>query len=303
MNYFSSYAKDLIKDTIQRNASPVRLEQGIVDKGGIGDSNSSLSTSASDESNRQNQNTGSLLHSFSTNDASIGEYKHTVTVGNYSLKITGSNLDLVRVNKLIQNLNNFRKKKKNISFYLIWKICKWQMAKLVLDEYFSGEFESANSGVEFFNIEEEQPVVPAKSTSQIQSSSTQTTSFDGNDSTESDETYKPVQNSDTNNESGKIILFNFFLKKNKNFLNYTTSILTVVVSDMKGLSYEFLLQCSTGPYAKRVPADWARIQEECPNIVRKVRIQYYYLSLQALFSQIRFLFILNSWLLLFFLFT
>lgn len=29
--------------------------------------------------------------------------------------------------------------------------------------------------------------------------------------------------------------------------------------------------CSTGPYAKRAPVDWARIQKECPNIVRKVR--------------------------------
>jgi hypothetical protein len=38
-----------------------------------------------------------LLHSFSTNDASLGEYKYTVTVGNQSIKITGTNLDLVRV--------------------------------------------------------------------------------------------------------------------------------------------------------------------------------------------------------------
>lgn len=104
---FSSYAKDLIKDTIQRNASPVRLEQGGSDKGGIGGSSSSLNSSASDESNRLHQQQhhqqqasrfrSTLLHSFSTNDASIGEYKYTVTVGNHSLKITGSNLDLVRV--------------------------------------------------------------------------------------------------------------------------------------------------------------------------------------------------------------
>lgn len=30
------------------------------------------------------------------------------------------------------------------------------------------------------------------------------------------------------------------------------------------------MMCSEGPYAKRAPADWARIQQECPNIVRKV---------------------------------
>lgn len=100
----ASYAKDLIKDTIQRNASPVRLEQSGGEKGAMGGSSSSLNSSASDESNRLQHNQqhnsrlrSSLLHSFSTNDASIGEYKYTVTVGNQSLKITGCNLDLVRV--------------------------------------------------------------------------------------------------------------------------------------------------------------------------------------------------------------
>lgn len=100
--HHNSYAKDLIKDTIQRNASPVRLEQGGGEKGAMGGSSSSLNSSASDESNRLQQQQSSrlrssLLHSFSTNDASIGEYKYTVTVGNQSLKITGCNLDLVRV--------------------------------------------------------------------------------------------------------------------------------------------------------------------------------------------------------------
>lgn len=38
-----------------------------------------------------------LLHSFSTSDANLGEYKYTVTVGENSLKITGSDPDLVRV--------------------------------------------------------------------------------------------------------------------------------------------------------------------------------------------------------------
>lgn len=101
--FCGSYAKDLIKDTIQRNASPVRLEQSSGgEKGAMGGSSSSLNSSASDESNRLQHNSrlrSSLLHSFSTNDASIGEYKYTVTVGNQSLKITGCNLDLVKVIK------------------------------------------------------------------------------------------------------------------------------------------------------------------------------------------------------------
>lgn len=38
-----------------------------------------------------------LLHSLSTNDASVGEYKFTVNVGHHQIKITGDSFDLVRV--------------------------------------------------------------------------------------------------------------------------------------------------------------------------------------------------------------
>uniref|UniRef100_A0A1B6CC99 K Homology domain-containing protein n=1 Tax=Clastoptera arizonana TaxID=38151 RepID=A0A1B6CC99_9HEMI len=96
-----THARQLIKDTIVRNASPVRE---IVENERMGGSSSSLNSSASDESNRLPQ-TGmrpkTLLHSFSTNDANINEYKYTVTVGNNTLKITGDNLELVRSAKLI----------------------------------------------------------------------------------------------------------------------------------------------------------------------------------------------------------
>ncbi|XP_076374993.1 eukaryotic translation initiation factor mextil isoform X1 [Megalopta genalis] len=225
------YAKDLIKDTIQRNASPVRLEQGGGEKGAMGGSSSSLNSSASDESNRlqhqqQNSRVRSLLHSFSTNDASIGEYKYTVTVGNQSLKITGSNLDLVRT------------------------------AKLVLDEYFLGDSENFTSGIEYFFEEE-----PAYS---VSSSNLQKTSLipsnihdmnrelimDSSATSESEEIYKPLIISEANPS-------------------------TQEVPEVRELTYEFLLLCSTGPYAKRPPADWARIQKECPNIVRKAPIRWF----------------------------
>ncbi|XP_021939688.1 eukaryotic translation initiation factor 4E-binding protein Mextli isoform X2 [Zootermopsis nevadensis] len=95
-----NHAKQLIEDTIRRNASPIRLEQP--DKERMGGSSSSLNSSASDESNRfPGVRRSALLHSFSTNDASLGEYKYTVTVGNHSIKITGTNLDLVRTAKLL----------------------------------------------------------------------------------------------------------------------------------------------------------------------------------------------------------
>ncbi|XP_055294966.1 eukaryotic translation initiation factor 4E-binding protein Mextli isoform X2 [Sitodiplosis mosellana] len=119
------YAKHLIEDTIRRNASPVRLDEtasGVVGAGSC----SSLTSSNSDETQiRVNRSSVAgmpsasgythvagnqkvrgaagnvLLHSLSTNDASVGEYKFTVNVGHHSIKITGDSLDLVRISKLV----------------------------------------------------------------------------------------------------------------------------------------------------------------------------------------------------------
>ncbi|XP_011140115.1 eukaryotic translation initiation factor 4E-binding protein Mextli isoform X4 [Harpegnathos saltator] len=230
------YAKDLIKDTIQRNASPVRLEQSGGEKGAMGGSSSSLNSSASDESNRLQHNQqhnsrlrSSLLHSFSTNDASIGEYKYTVTVGNQSLKITGCNLDLVRT------------------------------AKLVLDEHFLGESDNFTSGIEYFNYEDEPNFAITSSTPNVPRAPLGTVnmntlgrelSLDSAATSESEETYKPRPISEE---------------------LYSTQ----QVPEARELTYEFLLLCATGPYAKRPPADWARIQKECPNIVRKAPIRWF----------------------------
>jgi len=100
-----NYAKQLIEDTIRRNASPVRLEAHEED------GCSSMASSTSDEQPRH-KHTGAqpkayrphqqtLLHSYSTSDASLGEYKFTVSVGGSSVKITGDNLELVRAAKLV----------------------------------------------------------------------------------------------------------------------------------------------------------------------------------------------------------
>ncbi|XP_072762859.1 eukaryotic translation initiation factor 4E-binding protein Mextli isoform X2 [Anoplolepis gracilipes] len=234
------YAKDLIKDTIQRNASPVRLEQNSGgEKGAMGGSSSSLNSSASDESNRLQHNSrlrSSLLHSFSTNDASIGEYKYTVTVGNQSLKITGCNLDLVRT------------------------------AKLVLDEHFLGESENFTSGIEYFNYEDEPsfsvttvssgiprctPLLPLDNVNASSSLNRELSLDSAATSSESEETYKSRPISEE---------------------QYSK---TQQVPEARELTYEFLLLCATGPYAKRPPADWARIQKECPNIVRKAPIRWF----------------------------
>lgn len=121
-NSFCSHAKHLIEDTIRRNASPVRHDESASGVVGAG-SCSSLTSSNSDDTQMTRVNRSSvagmpsamcyshmpgnqkvrgapgqvLLHSLSTNDASVGEYKYTVNVGTHSIKITGDSIDLVRV--------------------------------------------------------------------------------------------------------------------------------------------------------------------------------------------------------------
>ncbi|XP_051859297.1 eukaryotic translation initiation factor 4E-binding protein Mextli isoform X4 [Drosophila albomicans] len=164
-----NYAKQLMEDTIRRNASPVRLEPAP-SAGGAGGSCSSLNSSNSDDAvvvqprtpggssslaNRLSFNSAQnfmtataaaqqisqhhqqqhqqqqqhhhhqqqvanaaaaataaagkvlrpnqqlLMHSYSTNDASVGEYKFTVNVGQHLIKITGDCCELVRVAKLV----------------------------------------------------------------------------------------------------------------------------------------------------------------------------------------------------------
>lgn len=74
--------------------------------GALAGSSSSIASSASDDSAMPlagatsgggNAGGRTLLHSLSTGDANVGEYKYTVIVRGHTLKITGHNLDLVRV--------------------------------------------------------------------------------------------------------------------------------------------------------------------------------------------------------------
>ena len=46
-------------------------------------------------------NSNFFIHNQGTNEASLGEYKYTVSVGNHNLKITGDSLELVKVAKLV----------------------------------------------------------------------------------------------------------------------------------------------------------------------------------------------------------
>ncbi|XP_063529384.1 eukaryotic translation initiation factor 4E-binding protein Mextli isoform X3 [Cydia strobilella] len=95
-----NHAKHLIGDTIRRNASPVRLE-GALEAGAAADDDGDDADDEPRAREKSPHNNRALLHSFSTNDAALGEYKYTVTFGQHSIKITGQNLDLVKTAKLV----------------------------------------------------------------------------------------------------------------------------------------------------------------------------------------------------------
>ncbi|KAL1491098.1 hypothetical protein ABEB36_011746 [Hypothenemus hampei] len=125
-----NHAKQLIEDTIRRNASPVR--EGSSGAGGpLTGSSSSINSSASDDSALPSSARASraLMHSLSTPDANLGEFKYTVIANGHTIKITGDNLDLVRT------------------------------SKLVLDEYFSGE--PIHDMAQFYSFDSlPQPILP-----------------------------------------------------------------------------------------------------------------------------------------------
>ncbi|KAJ8956795.1 hypothetical protein NQ318_014209, partial [Aromia moschata] len=127
-----NYAKQLIEDTIRRNASPVRENAVGVGSGQLTGSSSSINSSASDDSALpcSSRTSRILMHSLSTNDANIGEYKYTVITNGCTIKITGDNLDLVRVRVDLRDSDACKGAP---------QILALKTSKLVLDEYFSGE--------------------------------------------------------------------------------------------------------------------------------------------------------------------
>ncbi|CRK94185.1 CLUMA_CG007700, isoform A [Clunio marinus] len=114
-----NYAKLLIEDTIKRNASPIReaSQEGSCSSLASSDDQQvtvlprtrmamqqhiNVQLPMGNKLTRSNSHhNNSVFHSLSTNDASLGEYKYTVNVGNHSIKITGDSLELVKVAKLV----------------------------------------------------------------------------------------------------------------------------------------------------------------------------------------------------------
>lgn len=62
-----------------------------------------------------------------------------------------------------------------------------------------------------------------------------------------------------------------FILNDSEFILRIDYVKNVLSDSSRELSYEFLMQCAKGPFAKRPPADWDRIQKDCPSIVRKVQ--------------------------------
>ncbi|KAK8769500.1 hypothetical protein V5799_014034 [Amblyomma americanum] len=80
-------AKELIEDTIRRNASPVRE---------MGDETSNYNMGTKESCQKP-----SLVHSYSMGDASMGEYTSTITVGRDVLRISGAKAVLIKTAKLV----------------------------------------------------------------------------------------------------------------------------------------------------------------------------------------------------------
>ncbi|XP_041674096.1 eukaryotic translation initiation factor 4E-binding protein Mextli isoform X3 [Drosophila eugracilis] len=332
-----NYAKQLMEDTIRRNASPVRLEPAPAAGGSCSSLNSSNSDDAivqprtpsgSSLANRLSFNSAQnfmtataaaqqiqqqvlhqqqqvlhqthhqqqqqvaaaaaaahaqataaagkvlrpnqqlLMHSYSTNDASVGEYKFTVNVGQHLIKITGDCCELVRV------------------------------AKLVLDDYFSSsEFlASIEAGAAFDGTSLVSPVttpstpLPGAGPPQFLLPGTDSgiglnyasSSATNNNGEGDDEVFAEPSNggSSTNSQNGlaRSRRSHFSRKEStpetkgvrEKFDVDELPGLNPLKSNASRVSYdiEHLIYYSMSPHAWALPTDWQKMQETTPSILR-----------------------------------
>lgn len=247
-----NHAKQLIEDTIRRNASPIRDPNAGV--GALAGSSSSIASSASDDSalplgggapGGGGHPSRTLLHSLSTGDATVGEYKYSVNVGGHIIKITGHNLELVRT------------------------------SKLVLDEFFSGV--PINDVSDFYNNFEalpRSPMSPLESNENEQNSAeilpngqldeTFSSSVPNNPvATDVIPEYKPLRRPKLTTEDLELVSNN-----NNNLLQEEEIKAKVGVRCV--YSIEFLVRMAMSPLCVVPPAEWARISGDHPSIARKV---------------------------------
>lgn len=94
ISFLNRQARQLIEQTIQRNASPVRS----ADCGPGVDMPHLMSLKEEESSAYMMQQSG--RQSVNAMDPVLGDFQYTVTVGEESIKITGKNLALVQAAKL-----------------------------------------------------------------------------------------------------------------------------------------------------------------------------------------------------------
>ncbi|XP_050306743.1 eukaryotic translation initiation factor 4E-binding protein Mextli isoform X2 [Anthonomus grandis grandis] len=250
-----NHAKQLIEDTIRRNASPVR--EGSTGVGGpLTGSSSSINSSASDDSALPSSARVSraLMHSLSTPDANLGEYKYTVIANGHTIKITGDNLDLVRT------------------------------SKLVLDEYFSGE--PIHDMAQFYSFDSlPQPMLPddlENPLSPPESLPSPGPTVNGQPGATTPPltasaplTSTAAKDNDTDHEpkirfprlSSEELARTFKRSPDKEGSPKTKSALP---KNHLTYSIEILAQLAMSPLCLSEPSEWKRILEEYPMLVRKV---------------------------------
>ncbi|XP_041566588.1 eukaryotic translation initiation factor 4E-binding protein Mextli isoform X3 [Drosophila elegans] len=214
-----------------------------------------------------------LMHSYSTNDASVGEYKFTVNVGQHLIKITGDCCELVRV------------------------------AKLVLDDYFSSsEFlASIEAGAAFDGTSLVSPVttpstpLPGAGPPQFLLPGTDSGiglnyaagSAANNNGEGDDEVFSEPNNagSAANNQNGlaRSRRSHFSRKEStpetkgvrEKFDVDELAGLNPSKSNASRVSYdiEHLIYYSMSPHAWALPLDWQKMQETSPSILRNKDLQ------------------------------
>nr|CAH7762594.1 unnamed protein product [Callosobruchus chinensis] len=239
------HAKQLIEDTIRRNASPAREPSASMPSGLTG-SSSSVASSASEETpaaGRANSpsvpSARHLMHSLSTNDAAIGEYKYTVIANGCMIKITGDNLDLVRT------------------------------SKLVLDEYFSGE--PIHDVSQFYSFDSlPQPILPEdfqRATTPLSPPESPKPSTEQEEQNDTVKLRKPRLSAE-DLLKGKTIVPEPSETSPDSPKNKTSA--PEENDKDHAYSIEFLAHLAMSPLCLVHPVDWERISNDYPTLIRSV---------------------------------
>ncbi|KAF5273632.1 hypothetical protein FQR65_LT04631 [Abscondita terminalis] len=233
-----NHAKQLIEDTIRRNASPVR--EGIPAGGPLTGSSSSINSSTSEDSALPHsaRASRSIIDALSVGETNTEEYKFTVVVGDYNITITGDNIDLVRVSIRFE----LRKR---------YALSSFQTSKLVLDEYFSGEpLQDVGQFYSFDSLphpttNDLTPISPPES---LPSPGLANGQIEDSNTTPLRRPHAAIENliprkssSDMSNERPSICMY----------------------------SIEFLAKLAMSPLCLAQPNDWDRISTGYPNLIRK----------------------------------